>query len=418
MANRTLPFIYGAQYFRDPTPDRRHWDRDMAQMRELGMDAIKFWAQWRWIHREQDVFHFDTLDELMDLAQKHGLQVTINTIFDVSPLWLYETYPDAKMVLADGLAVEPHAVLSRQGGGGPGPCYCHPDALEERKRFMRALLERYASHPALKMVDVWNEPEQTMRGRLPDMATMPCYCDNCHAALIEYLKARYGTIDQLNEVWGRCYSRWEQVEIPRESGACFSDFIDWRECKLDVMTAEAKWRLDMVEECAPEQVGYLHVVPSTLRIFNALTGVDDFALSENSGEVFAGTTVPGEHCKVQLRSAARGKVIYNAESHINAGQCMLHPKRIDHRALRHDFIAQIAQGIRGFLFWQFRPETLGGEAPAWGVSRPDGRLTRRLPGLRSGKAARTRSTSLLRIVVWIAMPIASIAIPMPCMRST
>ena len=45
----------------------------MAHMRELGMDSIKFWAQWRWIHREPDSFHFDTLDKLMDLAQKHEL---------------------------------------------------------------------------------------------------------------------------------------------------------------------------------------------------------------------------------------------------------------------------------------------------------------------------------------------------------
>ena len=174
----------------------------------------------------------------------------------------------------------------------------------------------------------------------------------------------------------QCYQRGQSLregqEFPRHTSACFSDFIDWREFKLDVMTAEAKWRLDMVRECAPDQVGYLHVVPSTIRIFNAVTCVDDFALSEISGAVFAGTTVPGEHCKVQLKSAARGKVVYNAESHINAGQCILHPRRIDAKALRNDFIAQIAQGIRGFLFWQFRPETLGGEAPAWGVIRPDG----------------------------------------------
>jgi len=344
----------------------------MAHMRELGMDSIKFWAQWRWIHREQDAFYFDTLDELMDLAQKHELQVTINTIFDVTPLWLFDTYPDARMTMANGLAVQTQATQSRQGGGVPEPCYRHPEALAERKKFMRALLERLAPHPAFAMLDIWNEPEQNVVARHPNLATITCYCDNCHAGLIEYLKEKYGSLDQLNEVWGRCYSRWEQVEIPRDSSACFADFIDWREWKLDVMTAEAKWRLDMVKEYAPRQVGYLHVVPSTIRIFNAVTCVDDFALSDVSGDLFAATTVLGEHCKVQIKSAARGKVVYNAESHINAGQCMLHPRRIDDRALRHDFIAQIAQGVRGFLFWQFRPETLGGEAPAWGVIRPDG----------------------------------------------
>ena len=372
MTKKALPFIYGAQYFRDPTPDKRYWDRDMAHMREIGFDSIKFWAQWRWIQREKDSFYFDTLDELMDLAEKHGLEVTINTIFDVTPLWLFERYPDARVVLPNGLAVQTQANPCRQGGGVPAPCYCHSQALTERKKFMRAVLEHLAPHPAFKMLDVWNEPAQNMVARNPDPATLTCYCDNCHAGLIEYLKTKYGTLDQLNEVWGRCYSKWDQVEIPRDSSACFSDFIDWREFKLDVMTAEAKWRLEMVKEYAPAQLGYLHVVPSTIRIFNAVTCVDDFALSEISGDVWAGTTVLGEHCKVQLKSTARGKVIYNAESHINAGQCVLHPKQIDYRELCNDFIAQIAQGIRGFLFWQFRPEALGGEAPAWGVIRPDG----------------------------------------------
>ena len=30
------------------------------------------------------------------------------------------------------------------------------------------------------------------------------------------------------------------------------------------------------------------------------------------------------------------------------------------------------KGLRGFMFWQYRPEVLGHEAPAWGVTKPDG----------------------------------------------
>jgi len=52
MSKKDLPFIYGAQCFRDPTLDKRHWGRDMRHMRDLGMDSIKFWAQWRWMHRD------------------------------------------------------------------------------------------------------------------------------------------------------------------------------------------------------------------------------------------------------------------------------------------------------------------------------------------------------------------------------
>ena len=37
--------------------------------------------------------------------------------------------------------------------------------------------------------------------------------------------------------------------------------------------------------------------------------------------------------------------------------------------LLHDFIPQIGLGIKGFLFWQYRPEVLGIEAPAWGLTQ-------------------------------------------------
>jgi len=40
--------------------------------------------------------------------------------------------------------------------------------------------------------------------------------------------------------------------------------------------------------------------------------------------------------------------------------------------MANDFVPQIGMGIRGFLFWQYRPETLGLESPAWGVTQLDG----------------------------------------------
>ncbi len=82
MSDTTLPFIFGAQYYRAPTPESACWETDLGRMRDLGFNHIKFWAQWRWSHRSENEFYFDDLDRLMDLAHKNGLAVTINTIFE------------------------------------------------------------------------------------------------------------------------------------------------------------------------------------------------------------------------------------------------------------------------------------------------------------------------------------------------
>ncbi|MHB1356830.1 MAG: beta-galactosidase, partial [Anaerolineae bacterium] len=78
------PIIMGSQYYRAPTPDRSEWRRDLAQFAALGLNTIKIWAQWRWNNPEENEFIFDDVLELLEIAEKNGLQVVINTISDVA----------------------------------------------------------------------------------------------------------------------------------------------------------------------------------------------------------------------------------------------------------------------------------------------------------------------------------------------
>lgn len=366
-----VPFLFGAQYYRAPTPEPACWETDLQRMAALGFNAVKYWVQWRWSHRDADRFVFDDLDRLMDLAAANGLAVTLNTIFDVAPRWLYDRYPYAKQVMNNGHVLEPYTVGHRQIGGHPGPCYNHPGALAARRAFLAAAVDHFAGHPALAMWDVWNEPELAFPQRAPDVERLVCYCDHCRAAFLTWLRARYATLDDLNAVWGRCYERWEEVELPRNP-ATFTDFVDWREFHTDTMTGEAAWRLAMVRERDPGHVRYLHVVPNTMRVFNVVTcAADDFALAEDC-QVFAATMNGGPVMATQVVSAARGKVVYNVESHVNHGCTSLHQRVLELDDLLLDFLPQIGLGIRGFLFWQYRPEVLGFEAPAWGLVNLDG----------------------------------------------
>jgi beta-galactosidase len=365
-------FLWGAQYYRAPTPEQEIWETDFRKMKELGFNHVKFWAQWRWSHIRENEFVFDDLIRLMELAGRYDLGVTINTIFDVSPHWLFERYPDAKQVMNNGHTVEPYVVGHRQIGGHPGPCYNHPGAQNERKRFLAATIHALKNFPALKMWDVWNEPELSFPQRYPiQEEKLVCYCTHCEEAFMAYLRLKYTELEELNEKWGRNYPDWKYVEMPR-SGDAYLDFIDWREFHAETMTREAAWRLDMVREKDPERTSYLHVVPNTMAPFNAVTTcADDFAMA-GLCDVFAATMHGGPFFTPQVTSAARGKVCYNVESHINAGSTSMHQKINDLEALKRDFVPQLGLGIKGFLFWQFRPEVLGREAPAWGLVNLDG----------------------------------------------
>jgi hypothetical protein len=364
------PFIFGAQYYRAPTPEAEYWETDLRRMRELGFNHVKFWVQWRWSHRAPDRFVYDDIDRLMDLAHENDLGVTLNTIFDVAPAWVLKEWPDSFPITADGMPVYPRAFCFRQIGGFPGPCLNHPDAKQARLHFLETTVKRYAGHPAMSMWDVWNEPEQNFVNRRPVAEKLTCFCPHCLTGFTEELKKKYVSIDALNDIWGRCYESWDEVEAPRTPDA-IKDFIDFRRYQLHVMEREAKARIDCVKANDPAHPAYLHVVPNTLRIFNSVTGVDDFAMAGPCG-VFAATSNGGAIWPNQLISAARGKTCYNVESHLNAGQISLHQKPLELSDVLSDLLPQIGAGIKGFLFWQYRPEVLGTEAPAWGLVRPDG----------------------------------------------
>ena len=368
---KEYPFLFGAQYYRAPTPGSDCWAQDFATMKDLGFNMVKFWVQWRWTHRTENTYYFDDLDKLMDLAAAHNLKVTLNVIFDVSPIWLFDKYPDAKQIMNNGNVIEPYVVGHRQIGGHPGPCYNHAGALAERRKFMEATLNHFSRHKAMSMWDVWNEPELSYPQRNPDINTMACYCSNCRNAFLKWLETKYSTIDALNQVWGRNYADWQQVELPR-SVQVFRDFIDWREFHNDTMTSEASWRIDMAKKLDPDKIVYLHVVPNTMQPFNAVsTCTDDFEVAKKC-DVFASTMNGSPVWESQLVSAANGKICYNVESHMNGGSTNFHQKILGEQDLLNDLLPQIGYGIKGFLFWQFRAEVLGFESPAWGLVNPDG----------------------------------------------
>ena len=94
----TSPDIpFGTQYYRAPSPQPTQWERDLRSIARLGMNTVKFWVQWRWNNPREGAYMFDDIDRLMDIAQKNGLRVMLNTIFDVAPAWIYRKYPDAAM---------------------------------------------------------------------------------------------------------------------------------------------------------------------------------------------------------------------------------------------------------------------------------------------------------------------------------
>lgn len=370
LETNSIPF--GAQYYRAPTPPPEDWERDLDQFQAAGFNTLKFWVQWRWNHPREKVFNFDDLDALMELAAERGLKVALNIICDVAPAWLFQKM-ECRMLTADGRRVGPVATACRQIGGAPGPCLNHPEARRYRMAFIEAAGKRFAHHPALAFWDSWNEPEFTVAIlREPLVQNQVCYCEHCRQRFQKWLENRYVTLEKVNQRWGRNYQSWQELELPVWPSV-YGDSMDWRLFQVSVLSEEQKNRVEEIRRVDPIHPIGCHTVP--MPVFNPVScGSDEWPLHAPGDWV--GNSLGSDPFSADLIvNAGRGKPAINAEIHAMPGSSLSRPHPLKPRDCRRYILAPLAHNIKGFLFWQYRPERLGVESPAWGMTRPDGAST-------------------------------------------
>ncbi len=371
---------YGSQYYRAPSPPEADWERDHARMAALGFTMVKYWLQWRWNHPEEGRFDFSDIDRLMDVAHAHGLRVMLNTIVDVAPAWIYRKYPDASMLTLRGEAVGPQTQPHRQIGG-LGLSLCHDAAQEHCFRWLRAAVERYRDHPALAIWNVASEPELTqsmaeLRLWADDarrMGDMLDYNPHARQAFKTWLATKYASVEALNAAWNRNYTHFDEAEIPRTRNT-FNDLVDWRAFFVHTLGQHVRRRFSVAREADGGRHPLMchHVF---IQGFPVVSTASDPWNVGALGDLHGITQMDDPMMCDVLRSCARGKPTISAEMLMLMGYTLDLPGKITADDVKRHVFTGLAAGLKGFLFWQYRPETLGREAPTWGLAHLDGSPT-------------------------------------------
>jgi len=181
--------------------DAATWAADDALMREAQVNTATVGVfSWALLEPAEGSYSFDWLDATLDRLHANGVRVVLATPTASPPPWFTLAHPDAMPVRPDG---------SRLWHGSRDTyCAAAPAYREASLRIAAELGKRYGSHPALAMWHVHNE-----------YGTM-CWCDHAASAFRAWLRARYGSLDSLNEAWGTAfwsqhYSSWDEVLPPR-----------------------------------------------------------------------------------------------------------------------------------------------------------------------------------------------------------
>ncbi|KJC63934.1 beta-galactosidase [Agreia bicolorata] len=196
-------FTFGCDYNPEQwSPET--WLEDARLMNEAGVTLVALnifgWAQLEPVRGSYD---FEALDTIIDLLHDHGIGINLGTATSSPPPWFSADYPESLPTMADG--------TTRAFGGRQAFCPSSPAYREHSLALVEKIAERYGAHPAVRLWHVSNEI---------GCHNAHCYCDTSAVAFREWLKAKYGRIDDLNDAWGTSfwsqrYAAWEHIQTPR-----------------------------------------------------------------------------------------------------------------------------------------------------------------------------------------------------------
>ena len=241
----------GVQYYRPPFPVKRYWEDDFRKIKDSGLDAVQLWFLWGWVEPKPGQFIFDDFDELIELADKHGLGVIPSTIAEIQPHWIHREVQDSEMVTNMGNKV----ISSNRGechfGITPGGCFDHPGVWERMKNFLIHVVTRYRSAGHIFGWDSWNELRWNVNAD-----GLVCYCCHTLKAFRAWLDDLYGGLEGLNRAWKRRYARWDEVmpgKIPGRRYSINTEHLAFAHFMQLRSVIHAKARYDVIKSLDPDR---------------------------------------------------------------------------------------------------------------------------------------------------------------------
>jgi len=197
------PILLGTAWYPEQWPESR-WEADLTLMQQAGIHMVRV-GEFAWSRMEpsQGQYDFDWLELAIAAAAKHGIYTVLGTPTAAPPAWLTQKYPETLRVDEQGHRAE-HG--NRQQFN-----FANPKYREFARDIAEHMARRFGHNPYVMGWQIDNE--------YSDVSFDP----DTRSQFQQWLKARYGTLDNLNArwttaYWSQTYSDWSQIPIDSTYG--------------------------------------------------------------------------------------------------------------------------------------------------------------------------------------------------------
>jgi len=348
-------FALGGDYSPEQWPEEV-WLEDVQLMQRAGVNSVNLGVfSWGLLEIADGQFEWGWLDRAMDLLHEYGIGVNLATPTAAPPMWLMQAHPEIATVSEFGVRTSQGGRL----GWSPSSATFRRYAL----RMVRAIAERYGSHPALKLWHVSNElGNENAR----------CYSDETAVAWQAWLEQKYSTVTVLNEAWGTAFwghhfTSFGQILPPRFAHTHHNPGLqlDFERFTSDALLGHYIAERNLLREITPD----IPITTNFMVMNNP--GVHDYAgwareVDLVSNDHYTIGADPHRNSDLsfsadRVRGMAGGRPWLLIEHSTSAVNWQPVNRAKSRGELARNSFAHIARGADGALFFQWRMSTAGSE---------------------------------------------------------
>lgn len=245
------PLLVGAAWYPEQWPESR-WDKDLALMEAAHIDVVRVGEfAWSTMEPSEGQYNFGWLDRAIADAARHHIYVVLGTPTAAPPDWLTTKYPQTLRVSENGRRAQ-HG--NRQQFSFTDPLY---------RKFAHEIAEQMAIH--------FGHNPDVVGWQLDNEYANPDFGPTAQQQFHAWLKAKYGTIANLNQKWATAY--WSQTydnfdEIPvRADDENPALLLDWKRFVSDTWKS---YSLNQISAIRP------HIDPRQFITTNTMGWFDGF----------------------------------------------------------------------------------------------------------------------------------------------
>lgn len=188
---------YGGDYNPEQW-DESVWEEDMRMFKLAGIDTLTVNVfSWATLQPSEDVYHFEKLDRIMEMCKANDMKVVLATSTAAHPAWMAKKYPEVTRVEPNG--------IKRKFGARHNSCPNSP------------IYRKYSVALADKLAERYKHYDNIIAWHISNEYGGECICENCAGAFRQWLKKRYGTIEEVNRAWNtsfwsHTFYDWDEIE--------------------------------------------------------------------------------------------------------------------------------------------------------------------------------------------------------------